>query len=211
MTNSNTPRPTPKPTRLLSSVPNRAYERLVVSYPYRRTTDYAYFYEESAKRLAGTFTGQPEDDTILMPFLFLYRQAFELRLKHLISYFAAVRMTYELGPTPALLRLQDDQHLKEKFGHNLYKLLNECKMQFEALSVEWTFPNSVERVVIMFHDDDGSGMAFRYAGQLPNVQEYADFPDLAALLDREYSALSLLEDGVDGVYQAAPTLRELSQ
>lgn len=62
----------------------------------------------------------------------------------------------------------------------------------------------------MLHEADKSGTAFRYAGQLPNTQEHADFPDLAALLDQQYDNLTVITDYVDGLYSAGPTLNELA-
>ncbi|WP_454115181.1 hypothetical protein [Microbacterium lacticum] len=200
----------PKPTRLLSSVPNEVYERLIVSYPYRQTSDFAYFYEESAKRLASTYRGQAEDDVILLPFLFLYRQAFELQLKNIVAFLAHTRIAYVDGPSPELEQLTDTDYLKRTYGHSLHKLLQEAKKQYAALGMDEPFPENVEKFIMMLHEDDGSGMAFRYAGQLPNVQEHADFPDLVALFDENYSMLSVVVDGVDGVMSAAPTLNELA-
>ena len=202
-------KPQAKPTRLLSSVPNRAYERLIVSYPNRSTADVAYMYEEAAKRLASTYSGKAEDDVILMPFLFLCRQSFELQLKNLVSFLARTRITYVNGPSSELRALTDPEHLKRALGHNLHKLLNEAKTQYAALGLSESFPAHVEKFILMLHEDDGSGMVFRYAGQLPNVQEHADFPDLVALFEENYSMLALMVDYVDGVMSAGPTLNEL--
>lgn len=200
----------PKPTRLLSSVPNKVYERLIVSYPYRQTSDFAYFYQESAKRLASTYRGRAEDDVILLPFLFLYRQAFELQLKNIVAFLAQTRITYVDGPSHDLGQLIDPDYLKRTYGHSLHKLLQEAKKQYAALGMDEPFPENVEKFVMMLHEDDGSGMAFRYAGQLPNVQEHADLPDLVALFEDTYLMLSMVVDGVDGVMSAAPTLNELA-
>lgn len=200
----------PKPTRLLSSVPNKAYERLIVSYPHRTTADVAYMYEESAKRLASTYKGRAEDDVILMPFLFLYRQAFELQLKNIVAFLARTRILYVDGPSDELEQLTNPDYLKSAFLHNLHKLLNEVKKQYAALGLDEPFPAHVEKFILMLHEDDGSGMAFRYAGQLPNVQEHADFPDLVALFEENYSMLSVVVDYVDGIMSAAPTLNELA-
>lgn len=60
----------------------------------------------------------------------------------------------------------------------------------------------------MLHEADVAGTAFRYAGQLPDVQEHADFPDLTALLNDQFTMLSVLEDYVDGLYSAGPTLND---
>lgn len=49
-----------------------------------------------------------------------------------------------------------------------------------------SFPKDVEKLIIMMHDADKAGTAFLYAGQLPEVQEHADFADLADLLNEVF-------------------------
>lgn len=200
--------PPAKPTRLLASVPNKIYARLVVRYPFQTDRDYAVAYHFAAKRLESTFSGNPEDDFLLLPFLTLYRQAFELELKNTIKALIGTRMVYVDGRTPELLAAVDEERIKKEFGHNLYKLLNETKKHYAALNMPEDFPGDVEKLILMLHDADNAGTAFRYAGQLPKVQEYADFPDLAALLDEQFTMLSVIEDYVDGLYSARPTLED---
>ena len=198
-----------KPLRLLESVPNKVYSRLIVRYPYQTNRDYALSYRFAAKRLAETFTGDTIDDLILLPFLTLYRQAFELELKNLIQFLVSTRMTYVEGRTSELEQARSDERFKE-LGHNLHKLLNEVKKHYDALDLDESFPPEVEKLIAMLHEADKSGTAFRYAGQLPNTQEHADFPDLAALLDQQYDNLTVITDYVDGLYSAGPTLNELA-
>lgn len=198
-----------KPLRLLESVPNKVYSRLIVRYPYQTNRDYALSYRFAAKRLAETFTGDTIDDLILLPFLTLYRQAFELELKNLIQFLASTRMTYVEGRTSELEQARSDERFKE-LGHNLHKLLNEAKKHYDALDLDESFPQEVEKLIAMLHEADKSGTAFRYAGQLPNTEEHADFPDLAALLDQQYDNLAVITDYVDGLYSAGPTLNELA-
>lgn len=198
-----------KPLRLLESVPNKVYSRLIVRYPYQTNRDYALSYRFAAKRLAGTFTGDTIDDLILLPFLTLYRQAFELELKNLIQFLVITRMTYVEGRTSELEQARSDERFKE-LGHNLHKLLNEAKKHYDAIDLDESFPPEVEKLIAMLHEADKSGTAFRYAGQLPNTQEHADFPDLAALLDQQYDNLTVITDYVDGLYSAGPTLNELA-
>lgn len=198
-----------KPLRLLESVPNKVYSRLIVRYPYQTNRDYALSYRFAAKRLAETFTGDSIDDLILLPFLTLYRQAFELELKNLIQFLVITRMTYVEGRTSELEQARSDERFKE-LGHNLHKLLNEAKKHYDALDLDESFPPEVEKLIAMLHEADKSGTAFRYAGQLPNTQEHADFPDLAALLDQQYDNLTVITDYVDGLYSAGPTLNELA-
>lgn len=202
------PKPTPKSTAVMGSAPATTYRNLIVRYAHKDAGDFAFFYEESAKRLASTFSGKPEDDTMLLPFLYLYRQAVELRLKSHIQYFASVRMNYVDGVTPALRDAASAEWLRKKFGHKLDRLLAETKVHYEVLSEGRPFPPEMEKFVLAFHEDDAGGVGFRYAGNLPNVQESADFPALADWLDTGYTNLALLEDEIDGVYSHVPTLRE---
>lgn len=200
----------PKPLRLLASVPNKDYSRLVVRYPYQTDSQYAHAYHFAAQRLATTFGGQPEDDLLLLPFLTLYRQAFELQLKTTIRSLVGLRIRYIEGGTPELLRAVSEERFKNDLRHNLHRLLNEAKKQFDALNLPESFPKSVEAMVSKLHEADRAGTAFRYAGLLPDTQEYADFPDLAEMLDREFEILGSVLDYAEGSYDPMPTLDDLA-
>lgn len=54
------------------------------------------------------------------------------------------------------------------------------------------------------HEADGTGTAFRYAGQLPDKQHYLDFPDLVTVLDDEFRMLGAVEDSITEPYTAGP-------
>ncbi|WP_313539961.1 hypothetical protein [Leifsonia aquatica] len=198
-----------KPLRLLESVPNKVYNRLIVRYPFQTNRDYALSYRFGARRLAETFTGDAVDDLILLPFLMLYRQAFELELKNLIHVLVNTRIIYVEGNSSELVQARSDERFKD-LGHNLHKLLNEVKKHYDVLDLDEPFPNDVEKLIGMMHEADRSGTAFRYAGQLPDTQEHADFLDLAALLDLQFDSLAVITDYVDGTYSAGPTLSDLA-
>jgi hypothetical protein len=200
--------PSGKPLRLLQSVPNKVYKRLIVRYPHQTDREYALFYHEAATRLASTYSGRPMDDTILMPFLMLYRHAFELHLKNFIRFLASVRRRYHDSLNPDLDRDVINGRLQKALGHNLAKLLNELLKHYDALDLKEEFPDSVRKIILMLHDADGRGTAFRYSGEMPESQDRADFPDLAALLDEELGLLSAVEDWIDAMYAAAPTPEE---
>lgn len=202
--------PSAKPLRLLSTVPNKVYDRLIVRYPFQTDRDYALAYQYAATRLADTFTGRPSDDLMLLPFLTLYRHAFELELKNTIKALVGIRMNYVDGRTAQLEAAVAETRFKDDFGHNLYKLLNEAKKHYDALDMPEPFPRSVEELIIMMHEADRAGTAFRYSGELPEVQEHADFPDLAELLGDQFTLLSVVEDYVEGRYSAGPTLEDVS-
>lgn len=199
----------PKPIRLLEVVPTKVYNRLIVRYPHQTNRDFALSYRFAATRLADSFTGDAADDLILLPFLTLYRQAFELELKNLIRFLVHTRMTYVEGKTVDLVQAVSDERFKD-LGHNLHKLLNEAKKHYAVLELDESFPKDVEQLIGMLHEADKSGTAFRYAGQLPDTQEHSDFPDLAALLDQQYDNLAVITDYVDGLYSAGPTLEDLA-
>lgn len=203
-----TPKRAPRSTAVMGNAPATTYRNLIVRYAHRDAGDFAFFYEESAKRLASTFNGKPEDDIMLLPFLYLYRQAVELRLKSHIQYFASIRMTYVDGVTPELRDAASAEWLRKRFGHKLDRLLAEAKVHYEALSEGRPFASEMEQFVLAFHEDDATGVGFRYAGNLPDVQESADFPALVDWLDTGFTNLSLLEDEIDGVYSHVPTLRD---
>jgi hypothetical protein len=193
-----------KPLRLLQAVPNKLYKRLIVRYPYETDRDYAFFYHEAAHRLASTYKGEPIDDTILIPFLMLYRQAFELKLKNFVRYLASIRRRYH-DPTNSELDFEAiKKRIRGELGHNLAKLLNELLKHYESLDLPEEFPEGTKRLVLMMHDADNRGTAFSYAGEMPESQDLADFPDLVEMLDEEFRLLSALEDWVDAIYSAAP-------
>ncbi len=194
--------------RLLQEVPNTVYNRLIVRYPYQTDRDYSFYYHEAAKRLASTYTGKPIDDTILIPFLMLYRHGFELKLKSIIRYLGSVRRRYHEPNNPELDPDVINGKLRNKIRHNLAKLLSELLKHYDALNLPEEFPESVTKLIRMMHDADNNGTAFRYGGQMPESQDRADFPDLAAMLDEEFGLLSAVEDWIDAMYAAAPDPEE---
>ena len=198
-----------KPLRLLSEVPNKVYHRLIVRYPHQTDRDYALFYHEAASRLASTYTGKPIDDTILVPFLMLYRHAFELELKNLIRFLSSIRYRYYEPGNWELRREAVAEKLQHKLGHNLAKLFNELLRHYDALSLPESFPDSVKKLILVLHEADGRGTAFRYAGDLPQSQDYANFPDLVSMLDDEFTMLGAVEDWIEAMYEAMPAPEEI--
>lgn len=197
-------RTTEEPVRLLEGFPSTSYGDLIVRYPYQRTSDYAFAYHEAAKRLASTFRGRPEDDTMLLPFLLLYRHAYELQLKQLITYLAAVRRRYRRDPDPKLAREALDKRLRREYRHRLEPLLNEFLEHFAALDLPQALPDGITATIMLLHEADSTGMSFRYAELLPNTQEHTNFPALAGLLDEQLTLLSLTEDVVSEMFSNVP-------
>jgi hypothetical protein len=197
-------RSTPEPVRLLIEIPSTSHGDLIVRYPYQNDSDYAFAYHEAAKRLASTFRGAPIDDTILLPFLMLYRHAFELRLKHLIRYLAETRRRYQEPGNKDISRKSVEKRLRHEHGHQLRPLLEELLVHLKALDLDSDFPPDVVSTISLLHEADSTGMAFRYAQQLPDTQERTNFLALAALLDEQLNMLTVTEDYVDGLFADAP-------
>jgi hypothetical protein len=194
-----------QPTALFAKVPGKAYNRLIFRYPYQDDTMLAFSYHEAAKRLADSYRGEPIDDTMLLPFLTLYRQAFELRLKEMIRSFASLRRRFYEPANPDLQPDKLEKRLRSHaLGHNLEALLNEMLAHANELESAGDFPDSTRELVMLLHEADSSGTAFRYSGELPDIQESLDFPDLAALLDQEFTMLGGIEDAVTEMYAAGP-------
>ncbi len=65
--------------------------------------------------------------SLLLPFLTLHRQAFELQLKNTVRSLVKIRMDYLEGRTEDLLEAVSAEHFTNDIRHNLHKLLNEAK------------------------------------------------------------------------------------
>lgn len=190
---------------LLSAVPNTVYERLIVQWPDQSDRELAFFYSESASRLAATFSGRPIDDTILLPFLMLYRQAFELQLKSFAKYLAALRRKHREPNNPDLGAEAVARKLRSRaVGHKLEPLLQELLGHYAALQLSEPFPAGVERVLMLINQADEPGTHFRYAENLPDYKTNVDFPDLVELLKEQFSMLQGVEDWVHDRFQAVP-------
>lgn len=197
----------PKPSQEPGMLPSTTEpDALIVRYRYQDAAKVANDFHNAAERLASTFGAGPEDDTILLPFLFLYRHAFELELKYLIMLLASIREDYVDGPSPRLQDAQDSVWLRKNFGHNLEKLLTEVEEHYSALGLRAPFPLEARSTITALYRTDTSSGAFRYPETFLSVQEGLDFPALVQQLSDAFENLSLIEDYVWGIYPAAPPL-----
>lgn len=190
--------------RLFRLLPAFDYNSLIVRYPYQDDSAYAHAFHDAARRLAATFTGRAPDDLLLMPFLSLYRQAFELELKELVRYLAGLRRRYHGHQTPETERAIIDSYLKQHVGHNLHRLLNSVLAHYEALDLPEPFPGSLRELVILLHEADATGTAFRYSGQMADSQDSIDFHALAKRLDDEWWLLAAIWSWIEAMYDAMP-------
>lgn len=160
----------------------------------------AYAYAESAKRLASTRGGRPEDDLILLPYLQLMRHAYEVQMKALCQQFAA--WTREGFGSEVLDEGQVDEQalnkrLRREYRHDLDAVLRELQEQYAGMEPSESFPEVVAEVVRALHAADGSGTALRYTGSLGAEQESLDFPRLVTWLEEGFGILEVLADPLD--------------
>jgi len=158
-----------------------------VRFPYQDDSDVEFGFAEAARRLAATFSAQPIDDVILLPFLFLWRHAIELSLKVQIRYAARLR------------RLNGDDEDKlgaEAVGarliktHRIGQLARELAEHFANLDLP-AMPQETKRTLDWLVAADPNGLAFRYSGELPDTQDFIDFAQLSKSLEETYNMVSL--------------------
>lgn len=149
-------------------------------------------YANSAKRLAESHKGEPEDDVVLLPMLLLYRHAIELTLKAAIRYACSLRRNNgeeldTLQPKAIAWRLQHTHR------HNLIALVDELDEHLRALELE-RMPDDARETIALLDEIDSSGESFRYTGKLAESQEYIDLRTLSAELQRAYDLASVSLD-----------------
>ncbi|GGH94650.1 hypothetical protein ACFFGR_02710 [Arthrobacter liuii] len=161
-------------------------QSLIVRYPYQDDSDLEYGYAEAAKRLAASFQGQPIDDTILLPFMYLWRHAVELSLKQQIK--LAARLRRANGEEDESL---DPEKLRGWLNrtHSMRELATSLAAHFAELDLP-KMPQETNRTLSWFIDADPNGQTFRYAGGLPDTQDFIDFPALNKCLEDTYNMVS---------------------
>lgn len=191
--------------KLLESVPASDYKRLIVKAPYETDRHFAVFYRDSANRLASTFSGKPEDDMILLPFLGLYRQAYELALKSFIRDLAKERRRLGESGNPDISHDEIEKRIQYTLGHNLHKLLNEVQKHWKELNLEADIPADLIALIMEMHQTDPAGTGFRYSSvNQPSDQTRSDFPDLVEMLDEGLTTLWAVEDWANSRTSAVP-------
>jgi hypothetical protein len=192
----------PPPRRdIFTEFPSHSYDGALIVRRYPEWDDRAlgWFFAEAADRLAASHRGAPVDDTLLLPFLYLYRHAMELELKRAIRF--AARLRRNNGETDSTLSAQAvNERLKIKHRHSLMALVDELDRHFRALG-EPPFPAEGRRMFTLIAASDRRGEAFRYPGRLPDGQDYIDFPKLAAALKQTYRTAETALDGLSAYEQ----------
>jgi hypothetical protein len=180
---------------LFTLFPATKHHGLIVRYPFEDDSRLSVQFARAAERLATTYVGDPRDDEILLPWLYLYRHAIELTLKSSIRVAAQLRRNNGEDADD----LEYDQvakRLRRKHGHKLGPLVEDLNVQLQALELD-TVPDDTMRIIELLNLADPGGMAFRYSDELPQRQDHMDFPSLNAALHDAYEVVSAAEHMLD--------------
>lgn len=178
---------------LFKVFPGNDRRSLIVRYPYQNDDALEFGFAQAAKRLAATFKAQPIDDTILLPFLFLWRHAIELALKGQIRY--ATRLRRLNGDdSPDLDADKVNQRLTKT--HRIGQLAKELAKHFAALDLP-SMPEETRLTLEWLVAADPNGLAFRYSGGLPDTQDFIDFLQLSAAMEETYNMVAAGADVLD--------------
>lgn len=151
-------------------------------------------YADAGHRLEASYQAEPWDDVMLLPFLFLWRQAIELQLKANIRDLATLRRRQ--GETEERLRSKIvDKRLLDprEVGHNLTKLVAEHNEHILALGLQ-EIPFDAIRTLELLAALDNAGTGFRYAGVLKARSADLNFRSLAKSLDEAFRLLQAVID-----------------
>lgn len=185
----------PRRVTLFSLHPGENYGGLIVRYPHDTDGRIEYDFADAAERLAASYRGEPSDDAILYPWLFLYRHAIELSLKQSIRLAAGLRRAN--GERDSSLEAEAvNERLRRKHGHRLGALLSELNEHLEILGVSSLPPKTIE-ILTALAEADPNGVSFRYAGSFPDTQDAMDFPQLNAAVKEAYGITSATIDVLD--------------
>lgn len=149
--------------KLNKDYPSTSMKSLAMLQPYEDLGHYSHSYMECAERLFSTYQARPEDDQVLLPFLNLYRQAYELLFKDLALCLASHQR--RLGNLDARYThakmLETIGH--KGFGHSLMKSHRWVEQAVEDLGLgHEPMPPQLRKAVDLLHNLDPSGTTFRY-------------------------------------------------
>lgn len=192
------------PTALFQTVPAKSMDGLMMRFGYEDDGFLAFQYHDAAMRLASTFKNDSVDDMMLMPFLNLFRHAYELQMKELIYFLAAQRRKHVEPENPDLASKAVSEQVRNHVGHNLNRALQEVHTHWNELELSEQFPEELSKLIEQIHQSDKSGTAFRYSGSLVKEAERISFPMLVELLDKNFRLLGSVYDWVDALFDAVP-------
>lgn len=185
---------------------------LVQLNPYEDMGSYGAHYRNCADRLVESHQGKPQDDEILMPFLTLYRQAYELLLKDLALCIAAHQRRFgnpssEYSKATMEVRIGPGEN---NFGHKLKKAFAWVTREIDEFNLSSEgLPPELSKAVDLLHDIDPSGTNFRYPDPELKDPLNVDIYKLQSVLGAGIDWLWAVYDHTDESLGAAPSLGDL--
>ncbi|MNW30270.1 hypothetical protein D3C74_71520 [compost metagenome] len=190
---------------------SKGMETLVQLNPYEGMGHYAFHYRHCADRLVNSHRANPEDDEILMPFLSLYRQAYELMLKDLALCVASHQRRFG-NPSSYYSKQAMETRIgtgKDNFGHKIIRSFSWVESELKILGlVDSNLPPELLKAVDLLHGIDPSGTNFRYPDPQLTEPLNVDIYKLQSVLATGFEWLSGVYDYVDETLGAAPSASE---
>lgn len=184
--------------------PNTSPSTLVMHNRIYSLGELSYAYYESALVVANQFDGQPKSDIFLRPYLFLMRHAFELSLKDGIIVLKELKIEHFAADPKVAFNYMSPIDYVTDIGHNLMKLLNEFKREYNSFDFMEQFPKGIATVLNLLHQADISSTEFRYGTQSQDEPSYIDSESLCEELREQFRKLEDVIDYAHGTCSYLP-------
>lgn len=191
-------------SKLARDYPSNDMKNLIQLNPYQDLGSYSMAFSLTADRVAESYKAKPEDDTILMPYLTLYRQAFELLLKDIALSFGAFHRRTGSDLTEFSMERMADRIGHKGFGHSLHKSFAYFEKHFEELGLATEpLPASLPRAIRLLHSTDPSGTNFRYPddklAEVLNIDFLKLHKELQEAIGWLWAVYSFVDDALESV------------
>lgn len=201
----------PQTPKLFATYPAEDQTHLIMRWGSRTDERLSSEFADAANRLAASYTAEPVDDLILLPWLYLYRHAIELALKSGIVY--AARLRKNNGEDDERLAVENVAiRLETKHRHSVGALVHEANEHFEVLGLQ-TIPKAANKTLQLLAEMDPRGEAFRYSGDLPATYDHINFEQLSQAMEHAYQMITagvgLLDSYAENQDAALETGREM--
>jgi len=130
------------------------------------------------------------------------RHAFELLLKDGILVLKNVQIEFCGSDPNKIYENKEPLEYIEQRGHNLMKLLNEFRNNFNSLELKEEFPRAIESVLNNLHQADRSSTEFRYGMQADTDPSYIDSASLCKKLSEQFHKLEFVIDYAYGTVKS---------
>lgn len=182
---------------------------LVQLNPYEDMGYYASNYRHCADRLVKSHQGDPQDDEILMPFLTLYRQAYELLLKDLALCVAAHQRRFGNPSSEYSIEAMESRIGPNDFGHKLKRSFAWVSRELDHLNLSnEKLPPELTKAIELLHGIDPSGTNFRYPDPKLTEPLNVDIHKLQSDLADGIDWLGAVYDHTEASLNAAPSLSD---